>query len=207
MTGDLPSMAAAPACVTRNCWKRRWRDRRRLFAYGDPPPDSTNPAASLAFGLARNHPFVDGNKRTVAVACETFLMLNDGTLEADNYRVVFALHRPCRRRIEGKSIRRMVARTHQDEARASRAGAAREEIPHAELVLQGGLAPPAHDPPSTSGRPAAGRAPMRRRVTPPDPALRGPSGRGPRRARRCCQRRRGSSRPVSRPAAPLRRAG
>lgn len=57
---------------------------QQLFAYGDPPPDLADLAASLAFGLARNHPFVDGNKRTAAVACETFLMLNDGTLEADN---------------------------------------------------------------------------------------------------------------------------
>jgi death-on-curing protein len=55
-----------------------------LFAYGDPPPDIADLAASLAFGLARNHPFVDGNKRTAAVACETFLMLNDMRLEADD---------------------------------------------------------------------------------------------------------------------------
>lgn len=57
---------------------------RQLFAYGDPTPDLADLAASVAFGLARNHPFVDGNKRTTAVACETFLMLNDGVLEADN---------------------------------------------------------------------------------------------------------------------------
>jgi death-on-curing protein len=57
---------------------------QQLFAYGDPPPDIADLAASLAFGLARNHPFVDGNKRTAAVACETFLMLNDMRLEADD---------------------------------------------------------------------------------------------------------------------------
>ena len=39
---------------------------QQLFAYGDPPPDLAALAASLAFGLARNHPFVDGNKRTIA---------------------------------------------------------------------------------------------------------------------------------------------
>jgi death-on-curing protein len=33
-------------------------------------------AASYAFGLARNHPFVDGNKRTSLVALVTFLGLN-----------------------------------------------------------------------------------------------------------------------------------
>lgn len=54
------------------------------YAYGDPPPDLAELAAVLAFGLARNHPFVDGNKRTAAVACETFILLNDATLEASD---------------------------------------------------------------------------------------------------------------------------
>lgn len=57
---------------------------QQLYAYGDPPPDLAALAASLAFGLARNHPFVDGNKRTTAVACELFLMLNDAVLLANN---------------------------------------------------------------------------------------------------------------------------
>ncbi len=57
---------------------------QQSHAYGDPPPDLADLAASLAFGLARNHPLVDGNKRTAAVACETFIMLNDGTLAADD---------------------------------------------------------------------------------------------------------------------------
>jgi len=33
-------------------------------------------AAAYAYGLAKNHPFLDGNKRTTAIACETFLILN-----------------------------------------------------------------------------------------------------------------------------------
>lgn len=67
---------------------------QQLFSYGDPPPDLAALAASLAFGLARNHPFVDGNKRTAAVACELFLALNDAILEATNvelYPVYLAL--------------------------------------------------------------------------------------------------------------------
>lgn len=35
---------------------------RNLAAYGE--PDAAQLAASYAFGIARNHPFVDGNKRT-----------------------------------------------------------------------------------------------------------------------------------------------
>lgn len=62
--------------------------------YGDPPPDLAELAASLAYGLARNHPFVDGNKRIAAVACETFLRLNGADLQANDlelYGVYIAL--------------------------------------------------------------------------------------------------------------------
>lgn len=55
-----------------------------LHANGDPAPDLADLAASLAFDVAGNHPFVDGNKRTTAVVCETFIALNGATLQADN---------------------------------------------------------------------------------------------------------------------------
>ncbi len=45
-----------------------------LVAYGD--PDAADLAAAYAFGIARNHPFVDGNKRTAAVAAILFLWMN-----------------------------------------------------------------------------------------------------------------------------------
>lgn len=54
----------------------------QLHAYGDPPPDLADLAASLAYGLARNHPFVDGNKRTAHVCYYAFLALNDARLDA-----------------------------------------------------------------------------------------------------------------------------
>lgn len=57
---------------------------QRRHAYGDPPPDLADLAASLAYGLARNHPFVDGNKLTAAVACEVFIVLNGADLVADD---------------------------------------------------------------------------------------------------------------------------
>src|SRR3546814_11872342 len=50
---------------------------QQLYAYGDPPPDLAALAASLAHGIARNHAFVDGNKRSAIVACETFVELNE----------------------------------------------------------------------------------------------------------------------------------
>lgn len=45
-------------------------------------PDLAMLAASYAWGLARNHPFVDGNKRTAYVVCRTFLLLNGQDIEA-----------------------------------------------------------------------------------------------------------------------------
>ena len=57
---------------------------QQLHAYGDPAPDLADLAATLAYGLARNHPFVDGNKRTAAVCCEAFIELNGVKLEAED---------------------------------------------------------------------------------------------------------------------------
>ena len=61
---------------------------RNLAEYGE--PDVAALAASYAFGIARNHPFVDGNKRTAAVVSETFLMLNGYGLDASDAEVVVA---------------------------------------------------------------------------------------------------------------------
>ena len=59
---------------------------RNLAAYG--APDAADLAAAYAFGISRNHPFVDGNKRTAAVISETFLLLNGYALEATDAEVV-----------------------------------------------------------------------------------------------------------------------
>ena len=53
-------------------------------------PDLSELAASYAYGIARNHPFVDGNKRTAAVVSETFLVLNGGNLLATDAELVVA---------------------------------------------------------------------------------------------------------------------
>ena len=67
---------------------------QQLYAYGDPLPDLADLAATLAFGLVRNHPFVDGNKRTAYVACRTFIELNNAELIAtaeEKYLTTIAL--------------------------------------------------------------------------------------------------------------------
>jgi len=55
---------------------------KNLLAYSDDPPDLAALAASYAHGIAMNHPFVDGNKRTAFVVCRTFLKLNGYDLDA-----------------------------------------------------------------------------------------------------------------------------
>lgn len=59
---------------------------RNLAAYGK--PDVAALAAAYAYGIARNHPFVDGNKRTAAVVSETFLILNGYRLTASDAELV-----------------------------------------------------------------------------------------------------------------------
>ena len=61
---------------------------RNLADYGE--PDVADLAAAYAYGIARNHPFVDGNKRTAAVISETFLMLNGQALQATDAELVVA---------------------------------------------------------------------------------------------------------------------
>lgn len=59
---------------------------RNLAVYGE--PDAAALAAAYAFGIARNHPFVDGNKLTAAVVSETFLVLNGYALSASDAELV-----------------------------------------------------------------------------------------------------------------------
>jgi death on curing protein len=60
-----------------------------LAAYRD--PDITELAAAYGFGISRNHPFVDGNKRTAFVAVELFLRLNGYRLSADDSACVLTM--------------------------------------------------------------------------------------------------------------------
>ncbi len=59
---------------------------QNLAAYGE--PDVAALAAAYAFGLARNHPFVDGNKRIALIALEAFLALNGAELTASDVQCV-----------------------------------------------------------------------------------------------------------------------
>lgn len=62
---------------------------QNLAAYGE--PDHADLAAAYAYGIARNHPFVDGNKRTAFVAAELFLALNGCELMAEDTDCVLTM--------------------------------------------------------------------------------------------------------------------
>jgi death on curing protein len=53
--------------------------------------DAFDLAASYAFGISRNHPFIDGNKRTAYVAAELFLMKNGHMLTASDEQCVISM--------------------------------------------------------------------------------------------------------------------
>ena len=48
---------------------------QQLYAYGD-APDTIDMAAAYMAGIVRNHPFVDGNKRSAFVVGVLFLEMN-----------------------------------------------------------------------------------------------------------------------------------
>lgn len=55
-------------------------------AYGE--PDLCDLAAAYLFGMVKNHPFVDGNKRTALAAADLFLYFNGFSLEAEQADLV-----------------------------------------------------------------------------------------------------------------------
>lgn len=60
-----------------------------LAHYGS--PDAADLAAAYGFGIARNHPFIDGNKRTAFVAMELFLLCNGFELTASDAECVLTM--------------------------------------------------------------------------------------------------------------------
>lgn len=62
---------------------------RQRAAYGD--PDLADLAASYAHGLAKNHAFVDGNKRAAFLSVGLFLGLNGHRLQATQAEATIAM--------------------------------------------------------------------------------------------------------------------
>lgn len=64
---------------------------RHQFVYSE--PSLFDLAAAYGYGLAKNHPFIDGNKRTAFMIMYTFLGLNGYTLNASERQVVEMMER------------------------------------------------------------------------------------------------------------------
>ena len=67
---------------------------RNLLAYGKKKPSLARLAAAYAFGIIKNHPFIDGNKRTALVVAFSFIEVNGIEIKAseeDAYRVFMDL--------------------------------------------------------------------------------------------------------------------
>ncbi len=67
---------------------------KNIFHYSEGKPSLFKMAAAYAFGIAKNHPFVDGNKRTALVVSFMFLSLNGYEVSAkpeDRYLTFYGL--------------------------------------------------------------------------------------------------------------------
>jgi death-on-curing protein len=78
---------------------------RHLMGYDT--PDFAALAAAYVFGLARNHPFVDGNKRTAFTVTELFLALNGQELIADDASCVLTMVQTRSGRAVGRGLSTM----------------------------------------------------------------------------------------------------
>lgn len=76
---------------------------RQLFAYGD-NPDLFSLAAEYGFGLARNHAFVDGNKRVALLAVRAFLFINGFRVEPDQTQMVDTFERLAAGEIDQRQL-------------------------------------------------------------------------------------------------------
>ena len=65
---------------------------KNLFAYGT-SPTLFDLAAAYGYGIVKNHPFIDGNKRTGLILMAVFLELNGYSLDAPEMEVVLMMER------------------------------------------------------------------------------------------------------------------
>jgi len=75
---------------------------RNLQQYND--PDLFDLAAAYGFGLARNHGFIDGNKRTAYVVTRLFLVLNGQDIHASAVEKVVIFEKVGKGEIDQASL-------------------------------------------------------------------------------------------------------
>ena len=65
---------------------------QNIEAYDNPKPNIFDLAAAYAYGIIKNHPFIDGNKRTGFLLAYIFLRLNGYELNAPEAEAVLAVY-------------------------------------------------------------------------------------------------------------------
>ncbi len=88
---QLAEHGGAPGTRDMGLFESALAKPQNLALYADPAPDVAAIAASYGCGIARNHPFIDGNKRTAFVAVELFLLLNGFELLAEDTDCVLTM--------------------------------------------------------------------------------------------------------------------
>jgi death-on-curing family protein len=83
-------MAAAQVCGTKVYCNPRW-PVRAICTCTKVVREVQRLAAAYGFGIARNHPFLDGNKRTAFLAIGLFLLKNGYVLDADDAEATRAM--------------------------------------------------------------------------------------------------------------------
>lgn len=86
---QLAEHGGAPGTRDEGLFESALARPKHLAAYGD--PGLAELAAAYGYGIARNHPFIDGNKRTAFVAVELFVALNGRTLAATDADCVLTM--------------------------------------------------------------------------------------------------------------------
>ncbi|QXL85340.1 type II toxin-antitoxin system death-on-curing family toxin [Comamonas sp. NLF-1-9] len=77
---QLAEHGGAPGLRDEGLFESALARAQNMATYGQ--PDVVDLAAAYAWGLVRNHPFIDGNKRTAFVAAQLFLRLNGYRIQA-----------------------------------------------------------------------------------------------------------------------------
>ena len=88
-TEQLAEHGGAPGTRDVGLFESALARPQQLAHYGQ--PDVVDLAAAYGCGIARNHPFIDGNKRTAFVAVELFLWLNGHVLQAGDSECVLTM--------------------------------------------------------------------------------------------------------------------
>jgi len=79
---------------------------RNLLAHAAEPPDAFDLAAAYAYGIARDHPFIDGNKRTAYVTARLFLLLHGQDLRAPDVERVLVFEKLGKGEVEEAELAR-----------------------------------------------------------------------------------------------------